>query len=446
MKARGSLVLAASLLLLAALPGPCPAQARKPRPLDELIAQVVQGSPQRATYPANNELDLRIEAGGAAGDAAAKVVLDHAAEILSGPDAKAIVEGLLAEGKPSLAARFVLRFAWAKMMVAESKKGHIAVGRLVPADGKFDPREVLAQMTILPEGYFAADVADLQRPIGFRAYGYEALDVPLAGLAGDVVGLGTIPLKPVEPTAGLKAKVKLDDPAGAGTISARVSVKLPPINTPGNGVASRRYFPESKAIPVEKDGTIAACSLAPGTYHLIVQSGGHVPASWPIVLEPGRELDAGEIDLKAKQLGFYIDGDDPPAGDLPWEKDFATAARRAKAEGKPLMVMATATWCGPCKMLERDTLSDPWLREFLSPFVVVKAYEDREFNKTYDVTGYPTLVFTDPDGKEATRTFGYQAKAPFAGVVARAIDKLGIARPPGLQELIRKKIVAPEER
>ena len=445
MKAGNALVPAA-FLLLAALPDPCWAQARKPRPLDELIAQVVQGSPQRATYPANNELDLRIEAGGADGDAAAKVVLDRKAEILVGPDAKAMADELLAEGKPQLAARFVLRFAWARMIVAHHKQGHVAVGRLVLADGKYDPRKVLAQMTILPEGYFAAEVADLQRPVGFRAYGYEELDVPLAGHAGDVFGLGTITMKPVEPTAKLKAKVKVDAAAGAGAISARLNVKPPPVNTPGNGSASRRYMPESKAIPVEKDGTIAASSLAPGTYHLSVQSEGHVVASRPVELEPGLELDAGAIDLKAKQLGFYIDGDDPQAGELPWEKDFATAARRAKAEGKPLMVMMTATWCGPCKMLEAETLSDPWIREFLSPFIIVKAYEDKAVEKTYGIELYPTLVFTDPDGKEATRTVGYQARAPFAGVCARAFDKLGIARPPGLQELIRKKVVSEEPR
>src|SRR5262245_59671569 len=66
----------------------------------------------------------------------------------------------------------------------------------------------------------------------------------------------------------------------------------------------------------------------------------------------------------------------PPRA-LAWEKDYPSAITKAKAEKKPLMIMMTATWCGPCKMLEKETLDDPWVRYFLSNFVVVKAYEDK---------------------------------------------------------------------
>lgn len=84
------------------------------------------------------------------------------------------------------------------------------------------------------------------------------------------------------------------------------------------------------------------------------------------------------------------------AESLPWEKDYTNALAKAKAEKRPLFLMLTATWCGPCKLLEGQTLPDPTIREGLKEFVWVKAYEDAELNNKYEAGGYPTLVFIDP--------------------------------------------------
>src|SRR5207253_280925 len=83
-------------------------------------------------------------------------------------------------------------------------------------------------------------------------------------------------------------------------------------------------------------------------------------------------------------------------------------------------VMMTATWCGWCKVLEKETLSDPWVRHFLSGFVLVKAYEDRAVEQKYGLSGYPTLVFTDSAGKSVHKTVGHQAQLPFSRECARA--------------------------
>ena len=129
-------------------------------------------------------------------------------------------------------------------------------------------------------------------------------------------------------------------------------------------------------------------------------------------LKPGQERDAGTIRLRCEDLGFYIGKPAPKAAELAWEKDFPTALEKARSTRKPLMVMMTATWCGPCKHLESQTLSDPWIRHFLSGFVVVKAYEDRKVEETYGLQGYPTLVFTDSNGRAAYTSVGYNRRCP----------------------------------
>ena len=163
-----------------------------------------------------------------------------------------------------------------------------------------------------------------------------------------------------------------------------------------------------------------------------------------MTLTAGKTHDAGDVRLYSSDLGFYIGEDAPETPELAWEADYKTALERSKKESRPLMVMMTATWCGPCKLLEQETLADPWIRHFLSKFVVVKAYEDKEVEKTYQYAGYPTLVFCDSSGKLVHKTVGYQPAFAFAAQCAKACKGLGTEMPTELQLLIEKKIVAVE--
>jgi thioredoxin-related protein len=92
-------------------------------------------------------------------------------------------------------------------------------------------------------------------------------------------------------------------------------------------------------------------------------------------------------------------------------------------------------------MLEAQTLSDPWVQQFMKKFVVVKAYEDKEVEKQYGLNGYPTLVFTDKVGKELHRTVGYQPAGAFSGQILKACQELNIPADKDLQALAEKGVV-----
>jgi thiol-disulfide isomerase/thioredoxin len=124
---------------------------------------------------------------------------------------------------------------------------------------------------------------------------------------------------------------------------------------------------------------------------------------------------------------------------LPWEKDYATAAAKAKAENRPIFLMLTATWCGPCKMLESRTLPSSNVLSGLKEFVWVKAYEDKELNERFGLSGYPTLVFLDSAGERVLeKSSGYEAVGPFLRhiLAARQAAKLPLSKE--LQELQAK--------
>jgi thiol-disulfide isomerase/thioredoxin len=91
---------------------------------------------------------------------------------------------------------------------------------------------------------------------------------------------------------------------------------------------------------------------------------------------------------------------------------WSQSLEKAKSEGKIVFVDAYTTWCGPCKLLTRNTFPDPAVGEFFNRnFVNVKmdmeAGEGPAMAERYSVQVYPTLLFVDGSGRLLHRAAGY---------------------------------------
>ena len=89
------------------------------------------------------------------------------------------------------------------------------------------------------------------------------------------------------------------------------------------------------------------------------------------------------------------------------------ALGQSEQSGKPVLVMATADWCGPCQTLKRGALSDPevsaWIAEHAIPayadFTDSRTPEAQGAQRLLQVEAFPTLVLLR-DGEVVGRRVG----------------------------------------
>jgi thioredoxin 1 len=106
------------------------------------------------------------------------------------------------------------------------------------------------------------------------------------------------------------------------------------------------------------------------------------------------------------------------AADVMWtDGSFDEVMAAAAKAGVPVMIDFYATWCGPCKLLDKKTYVDPEVTAFSNKFVNMKVDcekgEGVELAKRFRIMNYPTIVFLKSDGTEIDRHIGYLGPKDF---------------------------------
>jgi thioredoxin 1 len=92
---------------------------------------------------------------------------------------------------------------------------------------------------------------------------------------------------------------------------------------------------------------------------------------------------------------------------------WAEILKKAKTEKKVIFFDAYTTWCGPCKLLQKNVFTRADVAEvFNKNFINVKfdmeSGEGPMLAEKYPLQGYPTLFFINPDGSVVKEVIGYQ--------------------------------------
>jgi thioredoxin-related protein len=118
---------------------------------------------------------------------------------------------------------------------------------------------------------------------------------------------------------------------------------------------------------------------------------------------------------------------------------WAQIKNKAKKEGKYLFVDCVASWCVPCKKMDKEIYYLTTVGELMnSRFISVKVQMDTSKNDTketinwygdaklisdqYKINAFPSYLFFSPEGKLVHREVGYKREKDFLLLAANAID------------------------
>ncbi len=111
----------------------------------------------------------------------------------------------------------------------------------------------------------------------------------------------------------------------------------------------------------------------------------------------------------------------------PWAADYETAVKQAEETNKPLLLHFHATWCGPCKQMDRNVFSNRELMDGLqSKFVMVKIDTDQRPDVTsrYSIRSMPADVVIDPTNHRVLASWdGFTAAQQYKANCLRAAQK-----------------------
>ncbi len=112
---------------------------------------------------------------------------------------------------------------------------------------------------------------------------------------------------------------------------------------------------------------------------------------------------------------------------------------KARAENKYIFVDCYATWCGPCKIMDKNVYPNDLVGAYVnSKFISIKVQMDtsgnddkdiallypaaREMEKEYKINSLPSFLFFSPDGNIVQKETGGQAIKEFMVLMRNAID------------------------
>jgi thiol:disulfide interchange protein len=112
-----------------------------------------------------------------------------------------------------------------------------------------------------------------------------------------------------------------------------------------------------------------------------------------------------------------------------FEHKLADALAKAKSQGKPVIAIFSAVWCGPCQMMKKEVYPSAEVKPYVDKFVWAYIDTDEDSNSAdvekYGVSPIPHIQFLDKEGNPLDKQIGASSPDEFANTLKGVLKKAG---------------------
>lgn len=121
----------------------------------------------------------------------------------------------------------------------------------------------------------------------------------------------------------------------------------------------------------------------------------------------------------------------------PWKEVLA----KAKLENKYIVVDCYTDWCGWCKVMDKETMTnDEVIATIHQNYIAVKVDmehgEGVKMAMKYHISGFPSFLYFNPDGRYVYQSAGYQKKDAFLAELKKVLQPAEQIYAPGFTEAL----------
>ncbi len=142
-----------------------------------------------------------------------------------------------------------------------------------------------------------------------------------------------------------------------------------------------------------------------------------------------------------------VQGQSPGAGQTPavvrgaiqFVQGYGEGYELAKKTDRPMLLFFTAQWCHFCHQMEQDAFVDESVSSLAKRFVciLVDADLEPEVCKTFDVRGYPTILFMTSRGVPLNQLTGRRSANQLVSQMEAALEAAAVRAQQTGQSVIR---------
>ena len=113
--------------------------------------------------------------------------------------------------------------------------------------------------------------------------------------------------------------------------------------------------------------------------------------------------------------------------------EMEAAQKKASDQQLMLFVDVYATWCGPCKIMDREVYTDAVVAEYMNAnFVNVRMDGETDYGRKYameqNLEGYPSMFIFSSDGDPVSRLIGFMAAVELVPSLKGTVDNYKVVK------------------